>query len=138
MDTTFRLREQAGLLRNLVSVAQLRATRGDLFRSAPLATRAGFAPAPDLARWLDINDRYQHPEGEVTIGVIGKYVGLQDAYKSLSEALTHGGMANRVKVNVRWIDAELFENGEDDLAELGRTPSRWDAPRVTTKPQMFA
>ena len=71
---------------------------------------------PDLARWYDIMDRQQHPEGEVTIGVVGKYVALPDAYKSLSEALTHGGMANRVKVNVRWIDAELFESGEDDIA----------------------
>ncbi|RZA13126.1 MAG: CTP synthase, partial [Proteobacteria bacterium] len=63
------------------------------------------APDPDLSRWYDITDRYQNPEGEVTIGVVGKYVGLPDAYKSLNEALTHGGMANRVKVNVRWIDA---------------------------------
>ena len=61
---------------------------------------------PDLAVWRDIVDRYHNPEGEVTIGVVGKYVGLPDAYKSLSEALTHGGMANRVKVNIRWIDAE--------------------------------
>ncbi len=74
------------------------------------------AKEPDLARWHDIMDRQQHPEGEVTIGVVGKYVALPDAYKSLSEALTHGGMANRVKVNVRWIDAELFESGEDDIA----------------------
>ncbi len=74
------------------------------------------APAPDLSRWFDIMDRHQNPEGEVTIGVVGKYVALPDAYKSLSEALTHGGMANRVKVNTRWIDAEMFETGEDDLA----------------------
>ncbi|MCT2558681.1 CTP synthase [Tsuneonella sp. YG55] len=74
------------------------------------------APAPDLARWDDILDRYEHPEGEVTIGVVGKYVGLPDAYKSLNEALVHGGMANRVKVNIRWIDAELFEKGDDEIA----------------------
>ncbi|HEY8603193.1 CTP synthase [Tsuneonella suprasediminis] len=74
------------------------------------------APAPDLARWDDIIDRYEHPEGEVTIGVVGKYVGLPDAYKSLNEALIHGGMANRVKVNIRWIDAEIFEGDEDDIA----------------------
>src|SRR3569623_228700 len=66
---------------------------------------------PDLARWTDITDRLTNPEGEVTIGVVGKYVGLQDAYKSLNEALVHGGIATRVKVNVRWIDAELFESG---------------------------
>ena len=72
--------------------------------------------APDLSRWDDIVDRYQNPEGEVTIGVVGKYVGLQDAYKSLNEALVHGGMANRVKVHIRWIDAEVFEGGDDDIA----------------------
>ena len=74
------------------------------------------APAPDLARWYDIVDRFQHPEGEVTIGVVGKYVGLQDAYKSLNEALVHGGMAHRVKVNIKWLDAELFEAEDDEIA----------------------
>jgi len=76
------------------------------------------AAAPDLARWTDIVDRYQNPEGEVTIGVVGKYIGLQDAYKSLNEALVHGGMANRVKVNIRWIDAELFEKEDAEIAAL--------------------
>jgi len=70
---------------------------------------------PDLARWTDIMDRLTNPEGEVTVGVVGKYVGLQDAYKSLNEALVHGGIANRVKVNVRWIDAELFEHADSDV-----------------------
>ena len=74
------------------------------------------SPAPDLSRWEDIVDRHQNPEGEVTIGVVGKYVGLQDAYKSLNEALVHGGMANRVKVNIRWIDAELFEQDDEEIA----------------------
>ena len=74
------------------------------------------APAPELERWQDIMDRVDHPEGEVTIGVVGKYVALQDAYKSLREALTHGGLANRVKVNIRWIDAEVFERDDVDLA----------------------
>ena len=74
------------------------------------------APAPDLARWHDIMDRVEHHEGEVTIGVVGKYVGLPDAYKSLREALVHGGMANRTKVNIRWLDAELFEGDSPDLA----------------------
>jgi CTP synthase len=72
--------------------------------------------APDLRRWDDILDRQQNPEGEVTIAVVGKYVGLQDAYKSLNEALVHGGLANRVKVNIQWIDAELFEAPEGDVA----------------------
>ncbi|MFN3434993.1 MAG: CTP synthase [Sphingomonas sp.] len=71
--------------------------------------------APDLSRWADIMDRLTNPEGEVTVGVVGKYVGLQDAYKSLNEALVHGGIANRVKVNVRWIDAELFENDDSEI-----------------------
>ncbi len=72
--------------------------------------------APDLRRWEDILDRQQNPEGEVTIGVVGKYVGLADAYKSLNEALAHGGFANRVKVNINWIDAELFEKDDSDIA----------------------
>ncbi len=71
--------------------------------------------APDLSRWSDIMDRLTNPKGEVTVGVVGKYVGLQDAYKSLNEALVHGGIANRVKVNVRWIDAELFENDDSEI-----------------------
>ena len=71
--------------------------------------------APDLRRWEDILDRQQNPEGEVTIGVVGKYVGLADAYKSLNEALAHGGFANRVKVIIKWIDAELFEKDDSDI-----------------------
>jgi CTP synthase len=74
--------------------------------------------APDLSRWADIEDRLANPEGEVNIGVVGKYVGLLDAYKSLNEALVHGGIANRVKVNIRWIDAELFESKDSDVAAL--------------------
>ncbi|MEP2180713.1 MAG: CTP synthase, partial [Marinomonas sp.] len=74
------------------------------------------AKEPDLSRWDDVVDRRENPEGEVTIGVVGKYVGLQDAYKSLNEALVHGGMANRVKVNIRWIDAEVFEQDQSDIA----------------------
>ena len=73
-------------------------------------------PAPRLDRWEDILDRLHNPEGEVTIGVVGKYVGLPDAYKSLHEALVHGGLANRVKVNIQWLDAELFERDADDVA----------------------
>ncbi len=71
---------------------------------------------PDLSRWSEIEDALANPEGEVTIGVVGKYVGLPDAYKSLNEALVHGGIANRVKVNVEWIDAELFESADADIA----------------------
>ncbi|MEA3042546.1 MAG: synthase [Sphingomonadales bacterium] len=73
-------------------------------------------PEPDMARWDDVIDRLFNPEGEVTVGVVGKYVGLQDAYKSLTEALVHGGLANRVKVHIRWLDAELFEHPDAELA----------------------
>src|SRR5215218_2202840 len=77
------------------------------------------APAPDLTRWNEIMDRIDHYESEVTIGVVGKYVGLPDAYKSLREALIHGGIANRAKVNIQWLDAELFEHPDSNLtAEL--------------------
>jgi len=75
-------------------------------------------PQPELSRWHDIMERQAHPEGEVTIGVVGKYVGLPDAYKSLHEALVHGGLANRVKVKVQWLDAELFEEESDIAARL--------------------
>jgi CTP synthase len=67
------------------------------------------APAPNLSKWDDIMDRIAHPEGEVTIAIVGKYTGLLDAYKSLKEALVHGGIANRVKVNLEWIESEIFE-----------------------------
>jgi CTP synthase len=76
------------------------------------------AAEPDLTRWHDIMDRKNNPEGEVTIGVVGKYVSLPDAYKSLNEALVHGGLANRVKVNVKWLDAEIFEKEEDLIETL--------------------
>ena len=64
---------------------------------------------PDLARWRLISDRIRNPEGEVVIAVVGKYTGLLDAYKSLGEALSHGGIANKVKVKLEWIESEIFE-----------------------------
>ncbi len=67
------------------------------------------APKPDLSRWKEISERIHNPEGEVTIAIVGKYTGLKDAYKSLIEALTHGGIANRVRVNLKWIESEIFE-----------------------------
>jgi len=63
-------------------------------------------------------NRLQHPADEVKIGIVGKYVGLQDSYKSLNEALTHGGIANDVKVNLQWIEAEDLEQGEAGLRPL--------------------
>jgi CTP synthase len=67
------------------------------------------APAPRLEAWQDVSDRILSPEGEVTIAIVGKYTGLKDAYKSLMEALYHGGIANRVKVKFEWIESEVFE-----------------------------
>jgi CTP synthase len=64
---------------------------------------------PDLSRWHHIVDTLRNPEGQVTIAIVGKYTGLKDAYKSLIEALVHGGIANRVKVELDWIDSEIFE-----------------------------
>ena len=80
------------------------------------AFRIDDAPRPDLATWREIMDRIDHYDSEVTIGVVGKYVGLPDAYKSLREALVHGGIANRAKVNIQWIDAEVFEHPEAEIA----------------------
>ena len=67
------------------------------------------SPEPNLSIWEDVSDRMHKPDGEVKVAVVGKYTQLEDAYKSISEALTHGGMFNRVKVKLEWIDAEIFE-----------------------------
>lgn len=75
------------------------------------------APAPDLTRWRKVVEPVRAPEGEVNIAIVGKYTELKDAYKSLTEALQHGGIANRVRVNFEWQDAEVFER-EDAAAYL--------------------
>jgi CTP synthase len=67
------------------------------------------AKPPRLDRWHSISHAIANPEGEVTIAIVGKYTGLKDAYKSLNEALLHGGIANRVKVKLEWIESEVFE-----------------------------
>ncbi|WP_312137517.1 CTP synthase [Brevundimonas sp.] len=67
------------------------------------------APEPDLSGWNEIVRRRLNPEGEVTIAIVGKYTVLKDAYKSLIEALMHGGVANRVKVNLDWVESDTFE-----------------------------
>ncbi|MGP3724077.1 CTP synthase [Cereibacter sphaeroides] len=67
------------------------------------------APKPKLDRWVDVMDRLENAEGEVRVAIVGKYTQLEDAYKSIAEALTHGGMANRTRVRAEWINAELFE-----------------------------
>ncbi|MBM3600129.1 MAG: CTP synthase [Alphaproteobacteria bacterium] len=64
---------------------------------------------PNLDRWREVVSNLRHPEGEVTIAVVGKYMSVMDSYKSLAEALTHGGIANRVRVNLKWLDSEIFE-----------------------------
>ncbi|HSF91939.1 MAG TPA: CTP synthase, partial [Paracoccaceae bacterium] len=76
------------------------------------------APKPDLSKWEDVSDRVHNPEGEVKVAIVGKYTQLEDAYKSIAEALTHGGMQNRVKVRAEWIDAEIFDNETDASARL--------------------
>ena len=82
----------------------------DAFRIAP-------APKPNLARWTDVHDRIENAEGEVRVAIVGKYTQLEDAYKSIAEALTHGGMANRTRVVAEWIDAEIFDR-EDPAPHL--------------------
>ncbi|WP_198372965.1 CTP synthase [Roseomonas rosulenta] len=73
---------------------------------------------PDMGRWERIVQSVKQPEGEVTIAVVGKYTNLLDAYKSLSEALAHGGMAHNVKVNLDWVDSQIFENDAEAVARL--------------------
>jgi CTP synthase len=67
------------------------------------------APEPDLSRWKKVEAGIRNPEGAVTIAIVGKYTGMKDAYKSLIEALAHGGLANNVRVNLDWIESEIFE-----------------------------
>lgn len=74
--------------------------------------------ALDLSKWHNIVDRIRHPEGQVNIAVVGKYVQLLDAYKSLSEALIHGGIANNVHVQLHWLDAENPEKFQDALVRM--------------------
>jgi CTP synthase len=81
------------------------------------AFHIGDARKPDLSRWHMISERIVNPEGEVNIAVVGKYTGLPDAYKSLNEALVHGGIANKVRVNLDWIESEIFEK-EDAAPHL--------------------
>jgi CTP synthase len=75
------------------------------------------APRPNLAVWEDVVDRIHNPEGEVRVAIVGKYTQLEDAYKSIAEALVHGGIANRVRVRSDWLEAELFER-QDEIASL--------------------
>ena len=118
-------RSKIALFCNLREEAVIPALDVDTIYEAPISYhREGFdtqvlacfgiddAPEPDLSRWESITERIRSPEGEVLIGVVGKYTGLIDAYKSLAEALAHGGIANNVRVNMAWIDAETFASNE--------------------------
>ena len=75
------------------------------------------APKPNMARWDDVKDRLDNAEGQIKVAIVGKYIQLEDAYKSIAEALTHGGLANRTRVKAEWIDAEIFE-GKDPAPYL--------------------
>ena len=76
------------------------------------------APAPNLDRWSEIVSRILKPEGRVTIAIVGKYTHLPDSYKSLAEAVTHGGIANNVGVDLDWIDSEVFEAESQAVRQL--------------------
>ena len=123
-------REKIALFCNVRKEAVIAAYDLKTIYEAPLAYhREGFdqavldafgispAPRPNLDRWTDVMDRLTHAEGEVRVAVVGKYTQLEDAYKSIAEALTHGGMANRTKVRAEWIDSESFER-EDPAPHL--------------------
>ena len=73
------------------------------------------APKPDLSKWEDVKDRLNNPEGHVNVAIVGKYTQLEDAYKSIAEALTHGGMANMLEVKIKWVDAETFEKEDPEI-----------------------
>ena len=74
----------------------------------------------EIKDWEDLVEKIRNPQGEVTIGIVGKYVGYEDSYKSLNEALVHGGIVNDVRVNLQWIEAEEMENGrlENTLSQV--------------------
>jgi len=77
----------------------------------------GDAPAPDLSRWEAITETLTHPDGDVTIAIVGKYTVLKDAYKSYIEALVHGGVANNVGVNIDWVESEELEADPESAVE---------------------
>jgi CTP synthase len=76
-----------------------------------------YSAQPDLSLWRDIVQRYSYPDGDVTIAIVGKYTVLKDAYKSLIEALYHGGMANNVRVKLDWVEAEAFDSDREIVRE---------------------
>jgi CTP synthase len=122
-------RRKIALFCNLRPEAVIQALDVDTIYQVPAAYHAeGFdtevcrhfglsAPEPDLSSWRHVVERIRQPESAVNIAVVGKYTSLLDSYKSLGEALTHGGIANNVKVRLNWIDSEIFER-EDTVQHL--------------------
>jgi CTP synthase len=115
-------RRKLGLFCNVRESAVIEALDADSIYAVPEAYHAAglddevlaafsieAAPPPDLTTWRLINERIRNPEGDVTIAIVGKYTGMKDAYKSLIEALSHGGIAKKVRVNLDWIESEVFE-----------------------------
>jgi CTP synthase len=123
-------RRKIALFCNLRPSAVIQARDVDTIYQVPVAYHAeGFddevcrhfglqPPTPDLGNWLHIVRRIREPEGEVSIAVVGKYTSLLDSYKSLAEALAHGGIANNAKVHLNWIDSQIFERETDALESL--------------------
>ncbi len=123
-------RRKLGLFCNVRESAVIEARDADSIYAVPEAYHAAGldrevlaafgierAPAPDLAMWQTINTRICNPEGSVTIAIVGKYTGMKDAYKSLIEALSHGGISNKIAVKLDWIESEVFER-EDPVPFL--------------------
>ncbi|MPZ36912.1 MAG: CTP synthase [Rhizobiales bacterium] len=123
-------RRKLGLFCNVRPNAVIEARDADNIYAVPEAYHAagldrevlaafGIEPKaePDLSVWRNINERIRNPEGAVTIAVVGKYTGMKDAYKSLIEALSHGGISNKVAVKLDWIESEVFER-EDPVPFL--------------------
>ncbi len=122
-------RRKIALFCNLRPEAVIQALDVDTIYQVPAAYHAeGFdtevcrhfgltAPEPDLASWRRVVERIRQPESAVDIAVVGKYTSLLDSYKSLGEALAHGGIANNVRVRLNWIDSEIFER-EDSVQYL--------------------
>jgi CTP synthase len=117
------LKDKIGLFCNVSSEAVVEAVDVDTIYEIPLRFHndgldemvthilgAGFHK-PDLAAWREMVSRLQHPEGTVKIAICGKYVGLHDAYKSIIEAFVHAGAANRVSVELDWVDTEVLDRG---------------------------
>ena len=125
LDIPSEQREKIGLFCNVRPEAVINARDAETIYHVPMAYhREGLdmeicryfdlpLNAPDLTTWNEITSIIKNPEGEVTIAVVGKYTSLLDSYKSLAEALVHGGIANRVKVNLDWVDSETLEEASN-------------------------